>query len=96
VALGVPLLGAAAVLGGGGVDGAVQRHARLALASGAMVLYWAVVSGLDGQERVGAVTLALAGAVTTAYVLLSGLAYFGYDGPYALPLARLVADLLAL
>ncbi len=81
----------------GDLGEAVQFNARVALAAAAALCYWSVVATLtDGYERLGAVSLAFAGATTTAFVLLAAFSYFPYGEQFALPVARTLAELLAL
>ncbi|WP_161973228.1 glycosyltransferase family 39 protein [Halostella litorea] len=81
----------------GEVGEAVQLHARVAITAAALVLYWSVLSTFyDGYERLGAVLVGFAGAVTTTYLFLSAFLYFQYSSRFALPMSRLVADWLTL
>ncbi|MHB9287180.1 hypothetical protein ACKVMT_09080 [Halobacteriales archaeon Cl-PHB] len=83
------------------VGEAVQLHALVGLVTavllGAVVVTWP----LHEDARAVAVTLGLAGAVTTLFVVLSTLSYFPYhegamgsvgEGSYALDLVRVVAE----
>ncbi|WP_424017700.1 hypothetical protein ACOZ4N_17785 [Halorientalis pallida] len=73
---------------------AMQLHALVNLASAALLAGWAVAASLvDLDGRIGAVALALPAALTTLFLLFTGLVYFQY-ADYALPVARLLADWL--
>lgn len=87
------LLVAALALLADGLGSAVRLHAKVALAGGAVALYWSTVAALagDGYERAGAVVLGASGASTTLYLLLSAWLYFTYGERFAIPVVRLVA-----
>jgi hypothetical protein len=72
---------------------AMQLHALLDLAAGAALLAWVSLASLTSfaDERVGAVVLGVPAALTTLFLLFSGLLYFQY-GRYALPVARAIAE----
>jgi len=74
---------------------AMQLHALVNLASAALLAGWAVVAslGLDLDTRIGAVALGIPAALTTLFLLFSGLVYFQYAG-YALPLVESLVELL--
>jgi hypothetical protein len=96
---------AATVVGGGvlvvavlsvldpAVGEAVQFHALLGLASGAVAALCVLTWGLHDSDRLLAVALALPAGATTVFLILSSLAYFDY-GRYALGLTRALAGLL--
>jgi len=96
---------AATVVGGGvlvvaalsvldpAVGEAVQFHALLGLASGAVAAVCVLTWGLHDSDRLLAVALALPAGATTVFLILSSLAYFDY-GRYALGLTRALAGLL--
>jgi hypothetical protein len=67
---------------------AMQLHALLALVSGAMLGGWALIAGVrpDTDPRLGAVALSIPAALTTLFLLFSGLLYFQY-AEYAVPVA---------
>jgi hypothetical protein len=72
---------------------AMQLHALVNLVSAGLLAGWALPAGLgvDLDERIGVVALAVPAALTTLFLLFAGLAYFDY-AQYALPLARSVAE----
>lgn len=75
---------------------AIQFHGLLALAAAGLLVAWVTVAGVrGGYERTGAVLVALAGAVTTLFVLLSTYVYFGFMNRPALPSARVVSEALS-
>lgn len=74
---------------------AVQLHALLALVAAVLLVCWGVTAtAVDGYYRAGAVTVGFAGAVTTAFLLLTIYLYFDYGSVWVLPLSRVVADAL--
>jgi len=74
---------------------AMQLHALVNLASAVLFACWAVVAstGLSPNTRFGAVTLAIPAALTTLFLLFTGLVYFQY-ADYALPFVRMLVELL--
>ena len=93
--VGGPLFVLALATWAGGLDEAVQYNARVALSAAAVVGYWGVVAALtDDHERLGAVSLAFAGAAATVYILLAAFVYFPYGEQFALPAAGALADRL--
>jgi hypothetical protein len=79
------------------LQGAVLFHGAVSLAT-AGVLALALLGTLwdDRFERVAAVALAGTIVAGAAFVLLSGLFYFGFSGPHALPVVRALSDAVAL
>ncbi|WP_101296520.1 hypothetical protein [Halegenticoccus soli] len=74
---------------------AVQLYALWALAAALCLGAWAVSSTLAGGfERAGAICLGVAGAATTAYLLVSGLGLLARTDQFALPASRLLAGSL--
>lgn len=95
VLLGTQLLLAVAVGLDLTVASAVQVHARLALGLAAALALAILVCQFDDRaEPIAAVALGLAAAAGTAFLLLSGMAYFSFVGEYALPAADAVADVV--
>lgn len=75
----------------------VQFHGIVALVSGVLVATWAVAATLrGGKERTGAVAIALAGAVTTLFVVFSAFIYFTDPSAFALPIGELIGDAIRL
>jgi hypothetical protein len=73
---------------------AMQLHALVNLASAALLASWAVVASLvDLDERVGIVTLALPAALSTLFLLFTGLLYLQY-ADYALSLVETLIELI--
>ncbi|SDE99644.1 RAD23 family protein [Halorientalis regularis] len=74
---------------------AMQLHALVNLAGAGLLAIWAVVAGLgfDFDERVGVVALAIPAALSTLFLLFTGLVYFQY-ADYALPLVEALVGLL--
>jgi len=74
---------------------AMQLHALVNLAGAGLLAIWAVVAGLgfDFDERVGVVALAIPAALSTLFLLFTGLVYFQY-ADYALPLVETLVELL--
>jgi hypothetical protein len=65
---------------------AVQTHALLGLLAAGLLAAWILADAFGYREdRVGAVSLALAAAATTAFVVLGALWHFAFVGPEALP-----------
>ncbi len=73
---------------------AMQLHALVNLAGAGLLAIWAVVAGLgfDFDERVGVVALATPAALSTLFLLFTGLVYFQY-ADYALPLVETLVEL---
>jgi hypothetical protein len=66
---------------------AVQTHALLGLGVGSLLAAWALLDAAGQRyDRFGAVTLALAAAAGTVFLLLAGLWHFAFVGGRALPL----------
>ncbi|RXK47450.1 hypothetical protein [Halorientalis pallida] len=74
---------------------AMQLHALVNLAGAGLLAIWAVVAslGFDFDERVGVVALAVPTALSTLFLLFTGLVYFQY-ADYALPLVETLVELL--
>jgi len=73
---------------------AMQLHALVNLASAALLAGWAVVASLvDLDTRIGAIVLAVPAALTTLFLLFTGLVYFQY-ADYALPLVEMLVELI--
>ncbi|WP_336001810.1 hypothetical protein [Halorientalis halophila] len=74
---------------------AMQLHALVNLASAGLLAGWAFVAGagVDLDERVGVVSLAVPAALSTLFLLFTGLIYFQY-ADYALPLVETLVELL--
>jgi hypothetical protein len=65
---------------------AVQTHALISLAAAGLLATWILADAFGYREdRVGAVSLALAAAAATAFVVLGALWHFAFVGPQALP-----------
>ncbi|MEF8808051.1 hypothetical protein [Natronomonas sp.] len=65
---------------------AVQTHALVGLLAAGLLAAWILADAFGYREdHVGAVTLALAAAATTAFVVLGALWHFAFVGPEALP-----------
>lgn len=76
---------------------AIQFHGLLALGAATLLLGWSTLARLrSGYERTGAVLLAVTGAVTTLYLLFSIYLYFGFMGRHAIPVSRIVSEVLTL
>lgn len=76
---------------------AVQFHAILSLATAGLVLAWLLAETVDRpRPRLGALTLALAAAVTTLFLLLGAWLYLPSGSNFALPAVRWLAEQLAL
>jgi hypothetical protein len=89
------VLFAAVALAGTGPGTAMQAHAVANLAVAGLVAGWlAVALRADLDPRVGAAVLALVLAVSVAFLLLSGVEYFGEGRQFALPVARTLERLL--
>lgn len=72
---------------------ATQLHAVLALATAAFLAATLAVGYVDDRsEPLAAVALGLAAAAGTAFVLLTGLAYFSFIGEFVLPVSGAVSD----
>lgn len=75
---------------------AIQFHGLLALATAGLLLGWTILSSVrGGYERTGAVLLALAGAVTTLFVVLSAHVYFGFMDRQVIPFVRVLSEALS-
>lgn len=74
---------------------AMQLQAIVGLVSALPLTVWAVLeeAGVETDSRAGAVVIALPTGLTTVFLLLTGFVYFQY-AEYALPLARVVTELL--
>ncbi|QLH79296.1 hypothetical protein HZS55_19245 [Halosimplex rubrum] len=95
VLLGAQLVFVVVTAGSFGRGGAFQLHAVVGLAVGAAFGVSAVGSALDERfDSVTAVAGGLAAALGTNLAVLSAFVYFRY-GPYVLPAADWLADLLA-
>jgi hypothetical protein len=73
----------------------MQLHALVNLAGAGLLAIWAVVAslGFDFDERVGVVALAVPTALSTLFLLFTGLVYLRY-ADYALPLVETLVELL--
>ncbi|PSQ03366.1 hypothetical protein BRC92_07060 [Halobacteriales archaeon QS_4_69_31] len=95
VFVGGQLFVVAVAAGSLGRGSAFQLHALAGLGAAALFAVLASASVLtDRADRATALAAGLAAALGTNLVVLSGLVYFQY-GPYALPAAGAVADLLS-
>lgn len=74
---------------------AVQLHALVNLVGACLLGGWILLAstGFDLDERLGAVTLAIPAALSTLFLLFTGLVYFQY-ADYALPLVDTFVELL--
>ncbi|AQL44549.1 hypothetical protein BV210_11745 [Halorientalis sp. IM1011] len=73
---------------------AMQLHALVNLTSAALLAGWAVAASLvDLDERIGVVALAVPAALSTLFLLFTGLVYLQY-ADYALPLVEALTELL--
>jgi 4-amino-4-deoxy-L-arabinose transferase-like glycosyltransferase len=80
---------AAVALAGVGPGTAMQAHGVANLAVAGLFLAWLVAAlRTDLDPRVGAAVVALVLAASVAFLLLSGVEYFGHDRQFALPIAR--------
>jgi len=81
-----------------GLGEAVQFHAVLGLSLGLLLAVWVVAGSLSDAvpDEPGAVLLALTAGGGTVFLLLSGIEYFDYAGPFALPIVRVLAEALTL
>jgi len=74
---------------------AFQFHAVLALGVAALLAAWVVIGWTtDVLDRVGAVLFGLATASTAVFVCFAALAYYGLGGSHALPMMRVLGELL--
>jgi hypothetical protein len=101
-----PFLAVTAIAGGGlllahaqfglAIGEAMQLHALLALVSAIVAGTWALIAGVrpSTDPRIGAVALSTPAALTTLFLLFSGLLYFQY-AEYAVPVAGAVSDLFS-
>lgn len=95
VLVGTQLLLAYVVLAGLSVSAAAQAHAILGLATAGALGLTLLVSQADSRVRpLAAACLGIAAGLGTAFILLSGLAYFSFIGDFVLPIAGAVADLI--
>lgn len=95
VLLGTQLVLASVVAVGLSVSEAAQLHALLALAAAAILGLSILVSSVDPRARpVAAGSLGIVAALGTAFLLLTGFAYFAFIGEFVLPGSRAVADLI--
>jgi phosphatidylglycerophosphate synthase len=79
----------AVALAGVGPGTAMQAHGVANLAVAGLFLAWiAAALRTDLDPRVGTAVLALVLAASVAFLLLSGVEYFGHDRQFALPIAR--------
>ena len=86
---------AALALAGVGPGTAMQAHGVAHLAVAGLFLAWLVAAlRTDLDPRVGAAVLALVLAASVAFLLLSGVEYFGHDRQFALPIARTLERLI--
>jgi len=86
---------AAAALAGAAPGTAMQAHAVANLAVAGLLAAWlAVALRTDLDPRVGAAVLALVLAASAAFLLLSGVEYFGQGRQFTLPIARSLERLL--
>jgi hypothetical protein len=77
------------------VAAAVQVHALLALAIAAFLGIAVVATAVEERaDPVAAIALGLAGAAGTAFLLLTGLAYFSFVGEHVLPVADAISDVV--
>lgn len=77
------------------VASAVQLHAVVGLAIAALLAVALAIAHVDERaELLAAVAIGLAAAAGTAFVLLSGLAYFSFVGEFVLPASQAISDLI--
>jgi hypothetical protein len=96
VLVGTQLLVVYVAVRGLSVAEAAQVHALVGLGAAGLVAVTLVASLFDDLFRVpAAVALGLAAATGTAFLLLTGLDYFGFFGNYVLPVAGAVSGLFA-
>jgi len=98
VLIGGQLVVAFLALTGPTLGEAVQFHAVVSLTTATLLGVWIAAASASEAvpRRYGAVTLALAAAAGTLFLLLSGLDYFDYAGQYMLPVVRVVTDAVTL
>jgi len=95
VLLGCQLLLAAVVVGRASRGEAIQLHALAGLVVVSGVALWAIPAGIGrSDDRLGAISLGLAAAATTDFVVLASLRYFADTGTHALPVVRVVSALV--
>mgnify|MGYP000179837413 FL=1 len=95
VLLGSQLLLTVVVLQGLTVAAAVQAHAQLALVLAGLLAAAMLATLVDDRaEPLAAIGIGLAAAAGTAFVLLSGLAYFSFIGEHVLPIADAISDII--
>jgi len=95
VLLGSQVLLAGVVATDATVARASQFHAHLGLGLAAFLAVTLLAARVDDRaEPVAAVALALAAAAGTAFVLLSGFAYFSFVGEHVLPVADAISDVI--
>jgi len=74
---------------------AFQFHALLGLAVATLLAVWCLVGSVtDRFDRAGAALLGAATAVATIFVCFAAVEYFGLGQTHALPMVRLIADVL--
>jgi hypothetical protein len=96
VALGGQLLLAYFVVGQYAVGEAARVHALLGFGLGVAVAVTSVASAIDRRaDPVAAVTLGLAAAAGTVFLLLAGLSHFAFVGEYILPVVGAISDTIA-
>lgn len=76
---------------------AFQFHALLGLAVATLLAVWCLVGSItDRFDRAGAALLGATTAVATIFVCLAAVEYFGLGQAHALPMVRVLADVLPL
>jgi hypothetical protein len=94
VLVGTQLLVVYVAVQGFSVAEAAQVHAFVGLGAAAFLAVTLLASLFDDRFRgPAAVALGLAAATGTAFLLLTGLDYFGFLGNYVLPVAGAVSGL---
>lgn len=95
VLLGTQLILAYVLTVGLTVSEAAQLHAQLALAAAGLLAVAVLASSVSDRLRPGAAAaLGTAAGLGTSFVLLTGMAYYSFIGPYALPISQAIADLI--
>lgn len=95
VLVGTQLLLAVVALRDVPVAGAIQTHAWVGLGLAALLAATLLASQFDERARpAAAVSIGLAAAAGTAFLLLSGLSYFSFVGEFVLPVAEVVAEVV--
>jgi hypothetical protein len=93
--LGTQLILAAVLTADMTVSEAAQLHAMLALVAAGVLVVAVFASWITPRARTpAAAALGVAAGLGTAFVLLTGFAYFAFVGEFVLPVSEAVADLI--